>query len=160
MLIRPAEDSFRKGLEALAAGRGLEALARFEAAVELERRFGVARPQARYLSYYGLCLGYEASRHDEGIRFCREALSLEFYNADLSWNLGRVLLLSGKRREAHDALQKGLAVQPGHAGILRELGRMGARRRPVVQFLSRSNPVNVLLGKLTYGEPAPRVGAR
>ena len=33
MLIRPAEESFRKGLEALAAGRRIEALARFEAAV-------------------------------------------------------------------------------------------------------------------------------
>ncbi len=160
MLIRPAEDSFRKGLEALAAGRGLEALARFEAAVELERRHRAARPQARYLSFYGLCLGYEASRHDEGVRFCREALSLEFYNADLSWNLGRVLLLAGKRREAHEALQKGLSVQPGHAGILRELGRMGARRRPVLQFLSRNHPVNVLLGRLTYDTPASRAGAR
>jgi len=29
---------------------------------------------------------------------------------------------------------------------------MGLRRRPVLRFLSRSNPINVLLGQMTYAQ--------
>ncbi len=158
MLIRPAEESFRKGLEALAAGRRIEALARFEAAVVLERRRGAIRPQARYLSYFGLCVAFQPHRQEDAVRLCREALALEFYNPDLCWNLGRVLLVAGKRREAHAVLQKGLALSPRHPGILREIDRMGRRRRPVLLFLSRGNPINVLLGKLA--SPGPCGGAQ
>jgi len=150
MLVRPAEDSFFRGIEALQRGRGIEALALFEAAVVIERRQKVVRPQARYLSFYGLCLGTETKRLAEGIRLCREALELEFFNADLCWNLGRLLVLAGERGEAYLTFEKGLRLQPGHPGILRELRRLGKRRRPKVQFLSRSNPVNVILGRLTY----------
>ncbi len=157
MLIRPAEESFRKGLEALAAGRRIEALARFEAAVELERRLGALRPQPRYLSYFGLCVAFQPNRRDDAVRLCREALAREFYNPDLCWNLARVLLVAGKRREAHAVLRQGLDLSPGHPGILREIQRMGRRRPPVLQFLSRSNPINVLLGKLSA--PGPRSGA-
>jgi tetratricopeptide (TPR) repeat protein len=150
MLVRPAEDSFVRGIEALQRGRGIEALALFEAAVVIERRQRVATPQARYLSFYGLCLGLEARRVAEGIRLCREALEMEFFNADLCWNLGRLLVAAGERGEAYLAFEKGLGLQSGHPGILRELRRLGKRRRPKVVFLARSNPVNVILGRLTY----------
>lgn len=148
MLIRAAERCFQRGIEALARGEAVEALALFEAAIELERRHGVSPPQPRYLSFYGLCLGLETHRLREGIRLCREALSVEFYNPDLSWNLGRLLLEAGRRREAHETLSKGLTLQPHHAGIRHELERMGHRRRPMLRFLSRRHPFNVLLGKL------------
>ncbi len=155
MLIRPAEESFRKGIVAFRQGRGLEALALFEAAVVIEKRLGADTPQARYLSFYGLCLGIEARQIAEGIRHCRNALSLEFYNADLCWNLGRLLVQAGERAEAHEIFEKGLRLHPAHPGILREQHRMGVRRRTPVQFLARHNPVNVILGRMTYsaGEP-------
>ena len=148
MLVQAAETRFQKGLSALDAGRGLEALALFEAAIELERRLGVRTPQARYLSYYGLSLALEAGRGREGAELCRQAIALEFYNADLCLNYGRVLLGSDRRREAYAAFLKGLSVQKNHQGILRELGRMGWRRRPVLPFLARNNPLNVLLGRM------------
>ncbi len=149
MLVRPAENSFRSGMEALSSGQTREALVYFEAAVELERRFGAARPQARYLSYYGLCLGIESGRLREGVAFCREATTIESFNADLWWNLGRVLLAADRRREAHQAFRKGLRQQSGHPGILREMERMGIRRQPAIPFLSRANFLNVILGRLT-----------
>ncbi len=154
MLVRPAEESFAKGIAALQQGRGIEALALFEAAVVMERRHGVERPQARYLSFYGLCLGLEAKRPAEGIRFCRDALALEFFNPDLCWNLGRLLVHAGERAEGYATFQKGLALEPRHAGILREVQRMGTRRLPPVQFLARSNPLNVALGRLLHGGTA------
>lgn len=156
MLVHSAEQRFRRGLEALSAGRRLEALALFETALELERRHGGGRPQARYLSYYGLCLALERRRLPEGVELCRQAIPLEFYNPDLCLNLGRALVAGDRRREAHDAFVKGLGLAPRHPEILRELRRMGRRRRPPVPFLDRSHPINVLLGKLSAPRKTPR----
>jgi len=152
MLFRAAEESFRKGLEALEREPGKKALALFEAAIELDRRLGAARPQARYLSYYGLCLALGAHRVVEGLRFCREAKDLEFFNPDLYCNLGRVLLAAGRRRDAYEALCQGYRLEPAHPGIRRELGAMGKRRRPVLPFLDRGNAVNRILARIA----APR----
>jgi len=153
MLIRAAEESFLTGMEALAAGRCLEALALFEAAITLERQLGAPRVQPRYLSYYGLCLALEAQRTSDGVELCREAVQLEFYNADLYCNLARALLAARRKREAHQVLRDGLKWERGHAGIVREIRAMGSRRRPALRFLPRGNPINVLLGKMTYSPP-------
>jgi tetratricopeptide (TPR) repeat protein len=150
MLMQSAERSFARGLEALGAGRGVEALALFEAAIEIEKRAGASRPQPRYLSYYGLCLALQANRPRDGLSFCREAASVEFFNPDVFCNLGRVLLAMDRRKDAYQAIRKGLSLQPGHAGLRQELERMGRRRPPTVSFLSRRNPINILLGRLQH----------
>lgn len=149
MLVPSAEERFRRGLEAFHAGRKREALALFETAIELERRSGKKRPQARYLSYYGLCLALEEKRVRDGIEICRQALPLESYNADLHLNMARALLVAGRRREAHEQLLRGAGLAPGHPEIYRALQAMGLRRRPPIPFLSRANPLNVLLGRLS-----------
>lgn len=154
MLVQAAEIRFQRGLQALSDGRNLEAMALFEAALELERRLGARAPQARYLSYYGLCLAHDGSQTREGVEFCRQAIALEFFNADLFWNYGRVLLVSERRREAFAAFVKGLSVQKNHQDILRELAKMGWRRPPVLPFLPRENRLNVALGRML------RAGAR
>jgi tetratricopeptide (TPR) repeat protein len=152
MLVQAAETRFQRGLQALREGRGLEALALFEAALELERRLGARTPQARYLSYYGLALATDGGQLREGAEFCRQAVALEFYNADLCWNYGRVMLLADRRKEAFTAFVKGLSVQKNHQEILTELGRMGWRKRPLIPFLQRANPLNAALGRLFRGE--------
>lgn len=151
MLVHSAEESFRQGLRALRDSRTLEALALFEAAIELERRLGTADIQARYLSYYGLCLALQGHRHRDGVYFCREATTREQYNADLYFNLGRACIAARRRREAFDAFERGLRVQPEHEGIRKAMGLMGSRRKPAIPFLSRSNPMNVVLGRLING---------
>jgi tetratricopeptide (TPR) repeat protein len=148
MLVQAAETRFQRGLQALGDGRNLEALALFEAALELERRLGARAPQARYLSYYGLCLAQDASRRREGSEFCRQAIALEFFNADLFWNYGRVLLVLDRRKEAFAAFVRGLSVQKNHQDIIRELAKMGWRKPPLLPFLPRDNPLNVTLGRL------------
>jgi len=161
MLVPSAEERFRRGLEAFQTGRQREALALFETAIELERRSGKKRPQARYLSYYGLCLALEENRVRDGIEICRQALPLESYNADLHLNMARALLVAGRRREAHEQLLRGAGLAPGHAEIYRALHAMGLRRRPAIPFLRRDNPLNVLLGRLTRPERvAPRTAIR
>lgn len=155
MLVQAAESRFQRGLNALDAGRGLEALALFEAALEVERRLGARTPQARYLSFYGLSLATAGGHPREGAELCRQAIALEFFNADLCLNYGRVLLAADRRKEAYATFLKGLKVQKSHQGILRELGKMGWRRRPVLPFLARGNPLNVLLGRMVRGGSAP-----
>ena len=77
MLVQAAETRFQRGLQALQDGRTLEALALFEASLELERRLGARAPQARYLSFYGLCLAQEEARRRDGAEFCRQAIALD-----------------------------------------------------------------------------------
>jgi tetratricopeptide (TPR) repeat protein len=159
MLVHAAETRFQRGLAAQKDGRGLEALALFEAAIELEKRLGARTPQARYLSYYGLALARDAGQLREGAEFCRQAIAMEFFNADLCWNYGRVLLLQDRRKEAFGTFLKGLKVQKNHQEILAELARMGWRKRPVIAFLPRGNPINAALGKLFHSAP-PAAPAR
>jgi tetratricopeptide (TPR) repeat protein len=148
MLVQQAEESFGMGIEALSEGQKRKAMAMFEAAIELEKRSGVHQPQPRYLSYYGLCLGLEAKKLHEAVKFCREAATRENFNADIYYNLGRVLLKAGRRREGYESLRNGLRLHPSHKGIIRELRAIGVRRRPVLPFLSRDNPLNVALGRM------------
>ena len=149
MLVHPAEESFQRGLELLDDGSIKEALAFFNGAIEIEKRLArVERPQARYLSYYGLCLALTNTGRHEAVRCCRAAAEVEGYRPEVCWNLGRVLLEAGRRREAHRALNLGLRIQSGHKGLQQTLKRMGIRRRPVLRFLDRRNPLNVFLGKL------------
>jgi len=148
LLIPSAEDSYWKVLHALTGGRRKEAMARFEAAIEIERRARPARPQSRYLSYYGLCLALEQGEVREALRYCREAVTIESFDPDLRCNLGRVLLRAGRRREAYRSFMRSLRLEPKHAASVHSLKRMGYRRRPAVPFLARSNPINVFLGRL------------
>jgi tetratricopeptide (TPR) repeat protein len=148
MVNQSAEAVFRKGLQALSRGRRKEAMAMFEAAIEVERRLGALSPQPRYVSFYGLCLALERNAIGEALRYCREATTIEPFNPDLRCNFGRVLIRAGRRREAYEHFSEGLSLQGDHKGIRRALEAMGARRRPVLPFLSRKNPINVLLGRL------------
>lgn len=156
MLVRPAEQSFDKGMEALVRGEGVKALALFEAAIRLDRQFRAERPQPRYLSFYGLCLGLEAKRWKEAVDLCREAMAAESYNPDLHLNLGRVLLAAGRRKEGFEALRRGLEVDDQHEGLKRTMSSLGSRRRPALPFLSRSHPLNKMLGKMAHGEQAKK----
>ena len=151
MLINVAEERFRRGRIALERARVVEALASFEAAISLERRLGTGTIQARYLSYYGLCLALTGKRVRDGVGFCRQATTLEPYHPDFHWNFGIALLRARKRRKAFAVLHAGLAIEPDHRGIRRELRRMGQRRRVALPFLDRGHPVNVFLGKMSSG---------
>ena len=155
MLVPSAEDSYAKGLQALSRGRGKEAMALFEAAIRIAWRGRGTPPQPRYLSYYGLCLALVANENREGLRCCREAVTLESYNPDIRCNLGRVLLYAGRRAEAYRCFLRGLALGGDHPTIRSALRSMGIRRRPALPFLPRSNPLNTFLGRLRAGSRQP-----
>ena len=149
MLVHRAEEAFHKGITMLESGRPRDAVAFFKAAIDIENQVGGGDPgQARYVSYYGLGLCLSRTASHEAIACCRKAAEFEGYRPEVWWNLGRVALTAGRRGEAHRAFHRGLALQPGHPGILRDLQRMGIRRRPALPFLPRKNPLNVFFGHL------------
>ena len=151
---RLSENSFRKGLEAVSKREFLEAMAYFEASMQLVRREGGTQPPMKYLSYYGLCLAMSGTRLRQALELCQGAVEAEFYNPDLYLNLGRVYLRAGDRGRAFETLLRGLQLNPRHSGLIRQIRHLGVRRRPVVGFLSRNHPVNRILGRVW-----PRVGS-
>ncbi|HXV78231.1 MAG TPA: hypothetical protein VD788_18110 [Candidatus Polarisedimenticolaceae bacterium] len=150
MLNQRAETAFQHGAELLRRGRSRDAAAYLRAAIDLETERGASPGQgeARYLSYYGLCLAQSTHKLREALQFCRRAAELEGYRPDVWWNLGRVALLTGRRGEAYRALRLAAKLDPGHEGIATDLRKLGVRREPVLTFLDRRHPVNVFLGRL------------
>ncbi|HXH27674.1 MAG TPA: hypothetical protein VNL37_01445 [Candidatus Polarisedimenticolia bacterium] len=154
---RTSESAFSKGLAALARRDYLEALAYFEASLQLAKVAGHA-PSMKALSYYGLCVAMTSQRIDQARRICEQAIEVEFYNPELYLNLGRVYLKDGARALAFGAFVRGLQINPRHAALVREVRHLGVRRRPVLGFLGRRHPLNHLLGWLRAGV-RPRVPA-
>ena len=149
MLDPQAESTFQRGIEQLHRGHPREALSFFKAAVDLDTASAAGQTsQARYESYYGLCLAHTPSRLHEALDHCRRAAKVEPYRTAVWSNLGQVAMAAGRRAEAHRALERGRALDPGNAKITKELQRLGVRRPPVMTFLARGNPVNVFLGRM------------
>lgn len=157
---RPAEmtDAMRDAIERCRRGGwkdGLPALARI---AEQEERPG-GLPALVY-SYLGYGIALRQQRVAEGLKLCQHALKLEFYQAESYLNLARTHLLAEHRRAAVRAIGDGLKIEPDNQPLLELQHELGVRRRPVVAFLSRSNPVNSLLGRIRHVlRPRRRPGA-
>jgi Flp pilus assembly protein TadD len=131
-----AEEFYRAGMTLMRRGRGREALRALRKARDLDPR------ETRYLSQYGLCLATAGGKPREGVQLCQLAAEEEFYRPELYRNLGLALLAAGKPQEAQEAFREGLALDSRDRTIIRELERMGVRRRPLFPFLDRRNLLN------------------
>ena len=101
-----------------------------------------------YRSYHGLSL---VNCGDfSGLNLCRNAASMETIDAEVFLNLALAELKMNHRKRACDAVSLGLEIDPRHADLLKLRRTMGMRRKPVVPFLKRENPLNKWLGKATY----------
>ena len=123
-----------------------------------KRAHAISPEHPLYASYTGLCLAMVERRFDEAERLCRDAIDREGFRSDVHGNLGWVLLLRGQRRQAWQAFQRGLKVDPSDARIREAVTRMGVRHAPVVGFLPRSHQVNRTLGRWCHRmgiPPAP-----
>jgi tetratricopeptide (TPR) repeat protein len=99
-----------------------------------------------HLSYYGLMLALTGER--EGcIAHCEEAVSKDGRRASLLYlNLARALHVSGRRREAIEALNRGLLVHPADRQLRVALQHLVPRARPVLASLDRRHGLNRFLG--------------
>ena len=78
------------------------------------------------------------------------SVQFEHQPGDKRANLAKVRLLAGDRRGALSAVKEGLAIDPTQKGLLEVFRRLGVRQPPVIAFLSRTNPLNHLLGRARH----------
>jgi len=98
-------------------------------------------------------LGYGVARYKrnvaQGMRLCKHAIKLEWFQPDNYLNLARACELSDKyKREAVEAVRDGLKVDPDHPELLAMQRRLGFRQAPVLSFLPRGSFLNRMLGSL------------
>ncbi|MGO9014296.1 MAG: tetratricopeptide repeat protein [Dissulfurispiraceae bacterium] len=132
------EELFNKGLEALAGGKMIPALASFEKALELE-------DNPAFYSYFALCIAKERGQVRKAIKLCEEALQKDRENTAHYLNLGKILLHAGNRDDAIIAFRAGLKYGTDLL-IIDELNKLCIRKPPVISFLNRNNPINKYLG--------------
>ncbi|HEV8122255.1 MAG TPA: tetratricopeptide repeat protein [Candidatus Polarisedimenticolia bacterium] len=156
---RRAESAFQKGVQAIARGDFLSALAYFEACMALQATSPGPLAVAA-MSYYGLCLSCASDRLDDARHLCEAALEASPEDADLYLNLGRVCERQGEREHAFRTYVRGLRIHPRHPGLVEALRRLGFRRKPVLAFLPRGHAVNRVLGHLRAAVRPPRARTR
>jgi len=105
---------------------------------------------AVFYSYLGYGLARKENRVDEGLALCRRAVELEFYEPANFLNLARTCLLAKDRAGAAEAVQEGLELDPSNKSLQRIAELIGTRRKPVISFLSRKNPLNKALGHIRH----------
>lgn len=99
-------------------------------------------------SYLGYCIARCQGRKAEGARLCRHALKQEVFSSEIWHNLARIHMLQGDRRQAVEAVARGLGYDPDDTQLGRMQKELGRRRAPPLRFLSRSHPLNRALGRL------------
>ncbi len=111
------------------------------------------------LSYCGWLQAIIDKKHQSGIAACRRAF-VAFKSSDphtagivypiLYLNLGRAFLAAGRKKEAVESFNKGLKHDRSHYELKKEMKLLGTRKKPLVPFLSRSNPINRCAGKMLH----------
>ena len=136
---------FKCGIRLLRDKSYSSALAYFRRAHELERN------NPYFLSYFGLTLALAEKKWAEAERLCEAALPLKRNQAQLYLNLAEVCLMSGKKREAVEALEVGLQHASRDVRLRRMSESLGNRSQSVLSFLDRRHPLNRTLGRIRYG---------
>jgi tetratricopeptide (TPR) repeat protein len=109
------------------------------------------------LSYYGWLQAVVDKKYRAGVDKCQQAISiiqkLAAFNEDMLYplfylNLGKAYVAARRKRDAFDAFEKGLEYDKSNREIRMEIRALGSRKKAVVPFLDRSNPINKYLGKV------------
>jgi hypothetical protein len=137
----------RRGIERCRQGDWEVGLAFLGRIAEAER--STALPGLFY-SYLGYGIALRQRRVQEGLKLCQHSVKIQFYEPENYVNLARTQLLAGDRPAAVRAVIEGLKVIRHHPELLRLHRELGIRAQPILPFLSRSNPLNQLLGRLRY----------
>ncbi len=131
---------------------------RFNDALLLLREVRTFHPEEPYLmSIDGYLTALVEKRYRDGVILCQEALrryekisvaGREFFLPFFYLNIAKTYLLLNNKRLAVENLFKILKIDNENLEALKELANLGIRKRPVIPFLKRSNPLNKYLGIL------------
>ncbi len=111
------------------------------------------------LSYYGCLQAIVDRKYRSGVDTCRKAIILlkkaETFGEELLYpvlylNLGRAYVAAGKKKDAIETFNKGLQYDSSHRDLRNELRSLGIRKKPLVPFLDRSNPINKYIGMILH----------
>ncbi|MBI3754613.1 MAG: hypothetical protein HY265_00415, partial [Deltaproteobacteria bacterium] len=111
-----------------------------------ERAYKEDKENAEYMSYYGMCAALRWGEIGLGLELCTRAVKKEFYKTEYYINLAKVYIKADNKKGAMTVLKKGLRFDPENDIIHEELVRLGARKKSIIPFLGRSNPINKFLG--------------
>ncbi len=103
-----------------------------------------------HMSWYGLTLVLVEKNSNLGLVLVDQALRLAGPDPDLLLNSARVHLALNQRDRAVRAISRGLELWPEDPRLLAARDALGTRSAPAIPFLSRSNPLNRLLGRLRH----------
>ncbi len=103
-----------------------------------------------YFAYFGYGLARYRGKRKEGLKMCKRAVELEFYQPDNYQLLARAYFLIGDRRSAYDVVERGLEIDASNEELLSLHRDIGLRRAPVLPFLPRGNPLNRALGRVRH----------
>lgn len=132
----------REGMDALRSGRTDIALQSLEKAHEQ-----VDSPEIQ--SHLAFCIAKERRDYQRAESLCESAISEDPGSSAHYLNLGRILLLAGRKRDAIRVFRDGL-LHENNPVINDELKKLGTRRYPIISSLPREHGVNRILGKLLY----------
>ena len=120
-----------------------------KALADIGRALLAAPKNAVYRSYAGLVAALAEERFEDAEQLCLEALKLQHKHPQLYLNLAQVYQRAGRFEEAVEVLKKGF-ISTGRDPQIRcalQTFSKRLRRKPVLPFFDRSNPMNRVLGK-------------
>jgi hypothetical protein len=106
-------------------------------------------PPAGAVATYALCLGHTREVR-RGLELAKRAQISDPRNPNVYWCLAQIHLLNGSRREAIEAVERGLRSAPDNFALLRLRKRLGVRQPLPLPFLARDHKLNVRLGRLMH----------
>jgi hypothetical protein len=150
----PCFTTLDRALVAYRKGRHREALALADAAWKLTKQVPGAPTHAAVVgSWLGFLMATVDSRLRDGLKLCREAADVVFWEPRVFDHLARLEIQAGSRQRALAAVRRGLKLSPDDRDLQSVRRWLGVRRRPPIRFLHRDNPLNRLFGKLSYKQP-------
>jgi len=101
------------------------------------------------LASYALCLGH-SPQWKRGLELCKKAQHADPRNPYIYWALANLYLLGRSRKEALEAVEKGLRAAPDNFILLRMRRKLGVRQPLPLPFLDRKHGLNIRLGRLMH----------
>jgi hypothetical protein len=113
------------------------------------------------ISYLGCFQAVVDRKYRTGVDNCKKAIvllkKLDALDREMLYplfhlNLGRALVAAGKKKDAIETFTGGLKYDSGNTDLLKEMRSLGSRKKPLLPFLERSNPINKYLGMLLHAD--------
>jgi predicted Zn-dependent protease len=81
---------------------------------------------------------------------CRKSAAADPRNPHVFWCLAQIHLVARSRKDAIEAVERGLRAAPDNFVLLRMRRRLGVRQPPPLPFLDRRHALNVRLGRIIH----------